>query len=121
MVVSACRSRRAASLLLETDNLRRASRNRSLIVWTDSWAATGRSFRSLNTAAMWQTASEQARVPLGPVVSRTLIDQRDVPAPPNGYRMVRFKTDFANKAGMTETLSLDREGDGWKVVGIYIE
>jgi len=89
--------------------------------WTDSWAATGRSFQSLNTAAMWQTASEQARVPLGPVVSRTLIDQRDVPAPPNGYRMVRFKTDFANKAGMTETLSLDREGDGWKVVGIYIE
>lgn len=89
--------------------------------WTDSWAVTGRSFRSLNTAATWQQASEKARVPLGPVLSRTLIDQRDVPAPPNGYRMLRFKTDFANKAGMTETLSLDREADQWRVVGIYIE
>ena len=89
--------------------------------WAESWAGTSRSFQSLNTAAAWQKTSERVRVPLGSVVRRTLIDQRDVPAPPNGYRMVRFKTDFANKAGMTETLSLDREGDQWKVAGVYIE
>lgn len=89
--------------------------------WAESWAGTSRSFQSLNTTAAWQNTSERARVPLGPVVKRTLIDQRDVPAPPNGYRMVRFRTDFASKAGAIETLSLDREGDQWKVAGVYIE
>ena len=29
--------------------------------------------------------------------------------------------DFANKRGATETVSLNREDGGWKVVGIYIE
>ena len=43
------------------------------------------------------------------------------PAPPKGYRMVRFRTDFENRRGATETVSLDREGDSWKVVGIYIQ
>ena len=89
--------------------------------WQASWAATGASFRSLNTVAAWQAASEQARLPLGPVLSRTLLSEQDVPAPPAGYTMVRFRTDFANRKGAIETLSLDREGGSWKVVGIYIE
>ncbi len=89
--------------------------------WSATYAATTASFQSLNTVQVWQSASEQARVPLGRVVSRKLLSVDDVPAPPKGYRMVRFRTDFANKRGATETLSLDREGDSWKVAGIYIE
>ncbi|MBB3912103.1 helix-turn-helix domain-containing protein [Sphingomonas desiccabilis] len=89
--------------------------------WQESWAETGQSFRSLNTVAAWQAASEQARVPLGRMLSRQLLSEQDVPAPPKGYRMVRFRTDFENRRGATETVSLDREGDSWKVVGVYIE
>lgn len=89
--------------------------------WQESWAATGQSFQSLNTVAAWQAASEQARVPLGRMLSRQLLSAEDVPAPPHGYHLVRFRTDFANKRGATETLSLDREGESWKVVGVYIE
>lgn len=89
--------------------------------WQESWDATGESFRSLNTVAAWQAASEQARVPLGRMLSRQLLSEADVPAPPKGYRMVRFRTDFENRRGATETVSLDREGDSWKVVGIYIQ
>ena len=89
--------------------------------WVESWAATAKSFQSVNTVQAWQSASEKARVPLGRVLSRTLESEQDAPAPPNGYRVVRFRTDFANRSGATETLSLDREGDAWKVVGIYIE
>ena len=89
--------------------------------WRESWAATGRSFRSLNTAKAWQSASERVRTPLGPVLSRTLISEQDIPAPPHGYTTVRFRTDFANRRGAIETLSLDREDDAWKVVGIYVE
>jgi DNA-binding CsgD family transcriptional regulator len=89
--------------------------------WQESWAATGQSFQSLNTVAAWQAASEQARVPLGRMLSRQLLSAEDVPAPPKGYQMVRFRTDFENKRGATETVSLDREGGSWKVVGVYIE
>ena len=55
------------------------------------------------------------------MLSRQLLSEADVPAPPEGYRMVRFRTDFENRRGATETVSLDREGDSWKVVGIYIQ
>lgn len=89
--------------------------------WQESWAATARSFRSLNTVAAWQSASQRARVPLGRVLTRTLLDEHDVPAPPGGVRTVRFRTDFANRRGAVETLSFDREDGAWKVVGIYIE
>ena len=61
------------------------------------------------------------RAKFGPAQSRTLIDEQDTPAPPHGYRTIRFRTDFANKRAATETLSLDREGDAWRIVGIYVE
>lgn len=32
--------------------------------------------------------------------------------------MIRFRTDFEKKRGTTETMSLDREGDSWKVLGL---
>jgi hypothetical protein len=89
--------------------------------WAGSWAGTAQTFQSLNTVDAWRSVSEKARVPLGSVLSRTLSSEQDVPAPPNGYRRVRFRTDFANKRGVTETVTLDREGEDWKVVGIYID
>jgi DNA-binding CsgD family transcriptional regulator len=89
--------------------------------WPESFAATTRSFQTLNTLQMWQSASEQARVPLGRVVSRTAISEDFVPAAPDGQKVIRFRTDFANKAGAVETVSLAREGEDWKIVGIYID
>jgi DNA-binding CsgD family transcriptional regulator len=89
--------------------------------WQESFTATARSFQTLNTLAIWQSASEGGRVPLGRVLSRSLTSQESIPAPPSGYQLVRFRTDFAAKAGATETLSLAREGDSWRVVGYYIE
>lgn len=89
--------------------------------WQQSWATTGKSFQSMNTVKVWEKASLSARVPLGRVVSRTLVGEENIPAPPHGYQLVRFRTDFANKPGATETLSLNREGESWRVVGYFIE
>jgi DNA-binding CsgD family transcriptional regulator len=89
--------------------------------WEESFTGTAKSFQTLNTLDMWQSASVGGRVPLGRVLSRRLAGEESVPAPPNGYRVVRFKTDFAAKAGATETLSLAREGDGWRVAGYIID
>lgn len=88
--------------------------------WTDSYARTGAAFRKLNTAARWAAASERVRVPLGAVKIRTLLSHDDVPAPPSGFDMVRFRTDFANKAGAVETVTLDRENGTWRVVGVTV-
>lgn len=89
--------------------------------WAESWAATSQSFKSLNTVALWQSTSEQVRAQMGHVKSRKFLSEQDVPAPPKGYTMIRFKTDYANKNGAIETVTLEREDGNWKVVGIYIE
>lgn len=89
--------------------------------WAESYQATAASFRKLNTLEAWTAASEQVRRRFGPMVSRTLLSQEDVPAPPHGYEVVKFRTRFANAADAIETVSLDHEGGEWRVVGIYVE
>jgi len=89
--------------------------------WEASWQATGASFRALNTLAVWSQASDEARVPLGAARNRVLAGTEEVPAPPAGYLLVRFHTDFAQKAGATETLTLAQEDGAWRVTGYIIE
>lgn len=89
--------------------------------WKDAWLGTGTSFRKLNTLKRWTDVAEAVRPPLGALVSRTVLSEESVPAPPAGVEVVKFRTDFANKNGVTETVSLAREGSDWKVVGIYVD
>ena len=88
--------------------------------WDASYEAAGSTFRGLNTPENWQDASIQARKPLGTVLAREAISFMEVPAPPAGLELVRFRTDFTGKAGVVETLTLQKEGDSLKVVGYYI-
>ena len=88
--------------------------------WRESWNATGKSFRELNTLERWTEVAQKVRTPLGAVISRVTISQDRVPAPPAGVQVVKFRTSFANKADALETVSLAREGGSWRVVGIYI-
>ena len=89
--------------------------------WEESWRATGESFRALNTVGAWTRASEQGRVPLGALVSRADLSQESIPAPPHGYEMVKFRTSFANRANVVETVTLVREGQAWRVVGYWLD
>lgn len=89
--------------------------------WAESWAATASSFRQMNTVEVWQSASLEARVPLGRVLSRSLTSEESIPAPPAGLQLVRFRTSFANRPEAVETLSLTREGQSWRVAGYFIE
>lgn len=88
--------------------------------WDESYALTGTAFRRQNTARTWATVSEKVRPPLGAVVSRTLLSQQNLPAPPNGYEVLKFRTSFANQADTMETVTLEREGGAWRVVAIVI-
>jgi DNA-binding CsgD family transcriptional regulator len=89
--------------------------------WDESYAATGTAFRKLNTAQVWAAASLKARVPLGAVVSRTFASQENLPAPPLGYEVVKFRTTFANKPNAVETVTLEHEDAAWRVVGVMID
>lgn len=88
--------------------------------WDDSWKRSGLQFRRANTSAAWATLSQSVRPPLGAVTSREVYSQEAVPAPPHGYVIIKFLTRFANKPSGIETVSLEREGQAWKVVGYWI-
>lgn len=89
--------------------------------WNGSWEATGQSFKAMNSVETWSRVASEVQGPLGAVTARVLISEQEVPAPPYGYQMVKFRTDYANKPGAIETLSLIREGGAWRVVGVTIE
>jgi len=89
--------------------------------WDETYQATGASFRKSNTLQMWTTESEKARAQFGKMISRTFVSQEDIPAPPAGYQVTKFRTRFANKADALETVSLTREDGRWRVAGVTIE
>ncbi|MBA3863255.1 MAG: LuxR family transcriptional regulator [Erythrobacter sp.] len=89
--------------------------------WAESYAATGAQFRRLNTLAVWSEVSERVRPPLGKLLTRDLIANEYVPAPPEGYRLVKFRSTYANGTAQTESLSLAWEDGAWKVAGVVFD
>src|SRR3546814_2928840 len=79
---------------------------------------TGARFQKRNSAERWRAVSEKVRSPLGAMRSRVLMSEQNLPAPPYGYEVVKFRTNFANKANVVETVTLERADDGWKVAGV---
>lgn len=88
--------------------------------WEDSYRGTGAGFQKSNTLQVWTDVSQNVRAPLGAMISRTLLSQQDLPAPPHGYKVVKFRTHFANK-DVIETVTLEREDGAWHVVGVMID
>lgn len=89
--------------------------------WADSYAATGAEFRRLNTLKVWSDVSAKVRPPLGKVLTRDIVGNEFVPAPPMGYRLVKFRSTYANGTRQTESLSLAWEDGAWKVAGITFD
>ncbi|MGB3797223.1 MAG: DUF4019 domain-containing protein [Alteraurantiacibacter sp.] len=89
--------------------------------WQASYDATGSAFQELNTAEMWESASLEARAPLGAVIRREAISFHHLAAPPMGYWQVRFSTDFEQRESVVESVTLEREGGELRVVGYIIE
>jgi hypothetical protein len=92
--------------------------------WSESWGAASPLFRSQLTSGQWQAAVEPVRSPLGTLQSRKLekiTAAKSLPGVPDGeYRIVEFRTVFANKADAVETIVLAQEGSKWAVNGYFI-
>lgn len=74
----------------------------------------------------WENALQAVRTPLGSVKSRQLKSAdftKTLPGAPDGeYVVVRFETQFANKASAVETLTPMKGEDGaWRVSGYFIK
>lgn len=88
--------------------------------WAESYALTSNEFRRLNTLERWAEVSARVRPPLGEAMTRDVIGDDFVPAPPSGYQMVKLRTRYASGADQVETLSLVREDGAWKIAGIVV-
>ena len=92
--------------------------------WTESWRSSGDLFRAQISQDQWAAAVEPVREPLGAMTSRsfkTATSINSLPGAPSGeYEVVEFATNFANRAGATETVISVREDSGWRVVGYFI-
>lgn len=89
--------------------------------WEASYATAGASFQEPNTVAGWRDASLQARVPLGAVIDRQTQTAEYVNAPPHGYVIMKFRTQFEGDSDALEAVTLEREDGAWKVVGYVID
>lgn len=89
--------------------------------WAESYALTGAQFRALNTLERWSEVSEQVRPLLGKLLTRDLVANEYVPAPPKGYQLIKFRSTYAGGAAQTVSLSLAWEDGAWMVVGIVFE
>ena len=116
MTAAAAESEVAAAARAAEDFLKLIDESR----WADSYAATGAQFRQLNTLKRWAEVSEKVRPPLGKLLTRNLTTNEYVPAPPEGYRLVKFTSSYADGTNQVESLSLAWEVGAWKVVGIVI-
>lgn len=74
--------------------------------WAESYALTGTQFRAVNTLELWSEVSEKVRPPLGALLTRDLVTNEYVPAPPKGYQLIKFRSTYANGTEQTESLSL---------------
>jgi len=109
----------------EADAAARAAENFLILIdesrWAESYAATATEFRRLNTLETWTEVSARLRPPLGEVLTRNITSNEYVPAPPQGYRLVKFRSAYAGGTTQTESVSLAWEDGAWKVAGIVID
>ena len=73
--------------------------------WAESYAATGAEFHRLNTLERWSAVSARLRPPLGKLVTRDLVGNEWVPAPPAGYRLIKRRSAYAGGVTQPESIS----------------
>ncbi len=89
-----------------------------------SWGASGAKFRAMMPAERWSVALREARGPCGAMQQRTGEATHFATTlrgfPDGDYAVVVFRTAFANKTGAVETVTLEREGGSWRVIGYSV-
>lgn len=92
--------------------------------WKDSWNKAAALFQAGVSASVWVSKVQAVRQPLGAVSGRNFKDATEatsLPGAPTGqYEIIKFQTNFAQKADAIETIVLAHDAAGWKVAGYFI-
>jgi hypothetical protein len=92
--------------------------------YTKGWDRAGSPFKNQMPASVLQSKIAPVREPLGAVMERKLFHvtySNTAPGLPDGkYAEVKFRSRFANKVAVGETVWLDMENDHWLVIGYLI-
>ena len=93
--------------------------------YSESWDAAAEAFRGSVTKERWQAMLDEARKPLGNLVSRNLKSaksRKETGAHAGEYVVLEFDTSFQYRPSSIETVTPMKEKDGtWKVVGYFIK
>lgn len=90
-----------------------------------AWKRSGERFRKALTLPAWQSAAAKARMPRGAVMQRsvraTRLESKPGAAQGTGdVAIVVFRTTFAKQPSTAETVTLERDAQGWRVIGYHI-
>ncbi len=92
--------------------------------YEESWKQSASMFRDQVTEDAWVAALKRSREPMGDVVTRVAkrVDfTQALRGAPNGdYVIIHFATEFKNKQGVVERLTLVKEEGEWKMAAYAI-
>jgi hypothetical protein len=84
--------------------------------WGTAWDGASQTFRSAVPLSNWMDGIPKVRAPFGAFMERTPINV--VYNPDNGMATSSFRSKFANKSDLEETVTTIKEADGkWRVTG----
>ncbi len=92
--------------------------------YEESWKQSASMFRDEVTQGAWVSALKQSREPMGDMVMRSAqrVDfTKTLRGAPDGeYVIIHFATEFKNKDGVVERLTLVKEEGEWKMAAYAI-
>lgn len=93
--------------------------------YAHSWELAASEFQAAIARPDWVASLQTVRSPLGAARQRQLLSAQytlSLPDAPAGeYVVIRFKTEFANKAASLETITPKKDSNGqWRVSGYFI-
>jgi hypothetical protein len=92
--------------------------------YEESWNQADPSFREQVTLDRWLASLKRFRQPLGPMLSRAASRVEFTKtlrgAPDANYCIIHFSTAFEKQSGVTERLTLVKQGDAWVVTAYAI-
>jgi len=91
-----------------------------------NWEESASAFKKAVTKAQWENGLKSLRSPLGPLKSRTVAAADDTPslpgAPKGEYVVIRYTSEYTNKASVVETVTPMLDADGtWRVSGYFVK
>lgn len=94
--------------------------------YSGSWDHASNLFKSAVNETAWVSAISTARTPLGKLKSREVRSANfthTLPGAPDGdYVVIKYASQFENKAGAIETVTPMREKNGaWRVSGYFVK